>query len=404
MTSSKSSRARAQRGSVRFSQGAWRIAVRAGNYPNGKKRVLYATHRAPNTPAGEAEANEVMFELVLKARRLKDGGVHTDGTLGDVVQDYLKWGSKPNGGFHGDGWSPATQRFYRQLWENHIKPSPVSHLPAAKLKVAHIEDLLDDVPSGQMRKSVHTVLRSALGRAVRREELERNVAAAVSVPHVKPRITPPKPEAVAALLEHLEAEAKRTGNWFHYAFIRMAASTGARRASIAGLMWDDIDLDTGTVHFSRAVVRGIADQAKGQTVKGLKSRNEYKVQLDPTTVSVLRRHRVASAQRLLALPESGGGWVFPALRDASKPVPVDNLTTWWSQLRKRIPGLEGARLHDLRHFVATQLLAAGVPVTAVAARLGHENPSTTLDVYGSAIPAQDTEAAAHLAALMDGTG
>lgn len=37
------------------------------------------------------------------------------------------------------------------------------------------------------------------------------------------------------------------------------------------------------------------------------------------------------------------------------------------------------RLHDVRHFVATQLLSAGVDnVRTVAGRLGHRNAATTL--------------------------
>lgn len=52
------------------------------------------------------------------------------------------------------------------------------------------------------------------------------------------------------------------------------------------------------------------------------------------------------------------------------------------------------RLHDLRHFMATTMLTAGVPITTVSARLSHARTSTTLNVYahavldGDAIPAE----------------
>ena len=38
-------------------------------------------------------------------------------------------------------------------------------------------------------------------------------------------------------------------------------------------------------------------------------------------------------------------------------------------------------LHQLRHFTATQLIAAGVDVRTVSGRLGHADPSITLMVY-----------------------
>jgi integrase len=59
------------------------------------------------------------------------------------------------------------------------------------------------------------------------------------------------------------------------------------------------------------------------------------------------------------------------------------------------------RVHDLRHFVATELLTAGIDVRTVSNRLGHARTSTTLDVYWAFVPARDHEAAGHLDALLD---
>jgi integrase len=55
--------------------------------------------------------------------------------------------------------------------------------------------------------------------------------------------------------------------------------------------------------------------------------------------------------------------------------------------------LPHTRLHDLRHFHATTLLLAGLPVHVVAARLGHADPSVTLRVYAHVIRDQVAEAA-----------
>ena len=56
-------------------------------------------------------------------------------------------------------------------------------------------------------------------------------------------------------------------------------------------------------------------------------------------------------------------------------------------------GLLDVRLHDLRHFVATQLLSAGVDVRTVAGRLGHRNAATTLNVYAHFVEQTDRAAA-----------
>ena len=49
-------------------------------------------------------------------------------------------------------------------------------------------------------------------------------------------------------------------------------------------------------------------------------------------------------------------------------------------------------MHELRHTHATLLLRDGVPVHIVAKRLGHKDPSVTLNVYADVIPDDDGHA------------
>jgi integrase len=66
-------------------------------------------------------------------------------------------------------------------------------------------------------------------------------------------------------------------------------------------------------------------------------------------------------------------------------------------------GLRPFRLHDLRHFMATQMLDLGVPVTVVARRLDHRRVSTTLDFYSHVITGRDRFAAESLARVLHGS-
>jgi integrase len=75
------------------------------------------------------------------------------------------------------------------------------------------------------------------------------------------------------------------------------------------------------------------------------------------------------------------------------------VTSRWMKWRKKA-GLDGVRLHDLRHFMATTMLAAGVPVSVVAGRLGHARPATTLNVYSHFVDAGDKVAADVLAKII----
>lgn len=58
------------------------------------------------------------------------------------------------------------------------------------------------------------------------------------------------------------------------------------------------------------------------------------------------------------------------------------------------------RLHDCRHWHATQLVAAGVDLNTVADRLGHTTAAFTLSVYGHSDEERDRAAANALEAVL----
>lgn len=49
-------------------------------------------------------------------------------------------------------------------------------------------------------------------------------------------------------------------------------------------------------------------------------------------------------------------------------------------------GLTGVRLHDLRHYYASGLIATGCDVVTVQRALGHSKATTTLDTYSHLWP------------------
>jgi integrase len=69
-----------------------------------------------------------------------------------------------------------------------------------------------------------------------------------------------------------------------------------------------------------------------------------------------------------------------------------------SKFTKRVATKAGVdtHLHALRHFSATQAIAAGFDAVTVGARLGHADPSITLRVYSHVVEQRDRELAASL--------
>lgn len=74
--------------------------------------------------------------------------------------------------------------------------------------------------------------------------------------------------------------------------------------------------------------------------------------------------------------------------------------TWLTACKKA--GLEGLRIHDLRHTHAAWLISAGVALTAIQHRLGHSSIAVTSDLYGHLLPAVDEGILAAVEAALAG--
>jgi integrase len=86
-------------------------------------------------------------------------------------------------------------------------------------------------------------------------------------------------------------------------------------------------------------------------------------------------------------------YVFSREPDCLIAMTPGTITKQFQAVRDAL-GFDNMRLHDLRHFAATRMMTAGIPVRTVAGRLGHANPSTTLSVYTHFVEASDQDAAA----------
>jgi integrase len=150
-------------------------------------------------------------------------------------------------------------------------------------------------------------------------------------------------------------------------------------------------LDAGMLTGNHSVVVAL----KGLVEKTTKSNRYRTAALDPGALALLEQHRSRVMQWInQAHGElSADAFVFSPYVEAMKPFRPDNVTSFFIRVRNEV-GAPSVRLHDLRHFTATQLIGAGVDVRTVARRLGHSDPSVTLRVYSHALEERDRAAAA----------
>src|SRR5439155_11108650 len=119
-----------------------------------------------------------------------------------------------------------------------------------------------------------------------------------------------------------------------------------------------------------------------------KTHQMRRIALDVTTTDILvtHRRRYEARTRAAGLEPTEGTYVFSYAEDHSRPCSPTALTHKYAAMAQRL-GID-THLHALRHYSATELLAAGVDLRTVAGRLGHGGGgATTLTVYAGWVQA-----------------
>ncbi|QGU07162.1 Transposase [Corynebacterium occultum] len=143
-----------------------------------------------------------------------------------------------------------------------------------------------------------------------------------------------------------------------------AMLTGMRINELCGLIVDDLDLDTGTIHLTQQL--DVRTRKRGP----LKSRaGRRDIPIAPQLEVILRRQ---------IYEKRPTDWVFCGAQGQS--LRSSRLAVYVSRAAKHA-GVERVHFHSLRHFFASSLITAGRPIHEVSAVMGHSSASMTLDVY-----------------------
>jgi integrase len=241
------------------------------------------------------------------------------------------------------------------------------------------------------RRSAHGLLKRALAEAVRHKLCARNPAADQGPPPggKRPDVSMLNAGQIAALLPKLDDQWRVP--------VIVALYCGLRRGEQLALRWHRVDLDGAKLHVVEAL-----DEAAGKiTVKEPKTdAGRRTISLPQIAVDALRTHYKKHLERCLLLGlgrPAGDSLVFPGSNGGYDGPRA--FTRRWARAAARF-GVPEATWHSLRHSHASMLIDARLPITMVSRRLGHANPSVTLNVYAHLFATDDTEAAAALDAAL----
>jgi integrase len=284
------------------------------------------------------------------------------------------------------------QSFYadwskRQLWQSTTVRAmdfaansvTFADLPLNRVRRSHVEAwvkamVVKPLAAGTIKTrftNVHAVFRAAVGDKI----IATDPCEGVALParrRAEHSMMLPTPQQVGALIEAADPD--------FAPFIALAAFAGLRLGECAGLQ-------VGDVEFLKRQLR-VARQVQCGEIRAPKYGSERTVFLPDGLLAMLSDLISRSTQT---------SWLFTS--GDGKPLYHVAAARRWRWARERA-GITGTTFHDLRHFYASGLIAAGCDVVTVQKAMGHANATTTLNTYAHLWPTAEDRTRAAAADLM----
>ncbi len=295
---------------------------------------------------------------------------------------------------------PRTRARYAQVltdwWLAHLGTMRVD-----RIRPRHVREVLDAMSAAEASPRSVTeakaILSSTLARAVDVGLIDANPCAGVRTEGGrKHRYVVPDADQARQLLEAVEG-----GTW--EVPLALAAYTGMRRSEVLGLRWADVDLDARTIRVTQGL-HAIRDD-DGSRLGFLPTKTETsdrQFMIGETLAARLRQWKREQAERRLSIASAWQDVDLVCDRGDGGPLHPDSFSSGFRRACVQAGMPAGMRLHDVRHSVATTLLAQGVDAKVVSAMLGHSTVSFTQDQYQHVLKGMTSAAADALDQAMGG--
>lgn len=284
----------------------------------------------------------------------------------------------------------------RQVWVGGTRRAmdlaavtPFSETQLRLIRRSHVEAWVKAMSASLQPGTVHTRfvnVRSVFRAAIADRVISADPTNGVTLPRRRRQdqaMRIPTPEQVGQLLH---AAAPRVAP-----LIALCAFAGLRLGEVAGIQVADVDFLRRRLEVRRQVQR----ETGGFEVRLPKYGSERIVMLPDRLVEMLAEY--VAAYRPGGEPDR---WLFVASQLGTEQPPHQNTVGHWWRQTAAAAGVDGIRLHDLRHFYASGLIAAGCDVVTVQRALGHSSAATTLSVYSHMWPSAEDRTRAAAASIL----
>lgn len=326
------------------------LRVRTSNGVRSKTVTL--AHRRDQGGRGDAEEALAAFAEEVRA----PVRANANWTLNDAFDAYVDDAERL-------GRRGGTLTSYRQVKD---RLGDYGQIPISDLTSLDLDRLYGDLAKRKYApstiKTTHQVIAAVLERAVEWQKVPINVAPAARVqePLRKAR-TQLTPTDFWALVTSTDDPVLAIA-------IFLAGMTGARRAELSGLRWEDVDVEGCGIFFRRQWAVGPDGRKVVQDLKsatGTDGSGQRWVWIGQHAIDALGRYRDRLQADLGIEPD---GWL---LSDNGGATPVKPNSLGARMTKHCRDGGYDVTPHDFRRFTASELVAGGADVAAAADRMGH---------------------------------
>ncbi len=328
----------------------------------------------------------------------------TNLTVGEWAERWLEIYARPSVKI-------TTYESYEAYVRNQVKPH-IGNIPLARLSADALQRFFNMLAesgsaSGEPLSvktlySIRNFLHYMIGQAVDNHMIRYNFVEAIRLPkrgHVEMRVLSRREQ------EQL-IEAVNQSETHAALGIKFALFTGVRIGELLGLKWSSVDLENDQFRV-REILRRVTDfQNEGESHTIVKSLQTTKTDSSNRTVPIipeLKADMIRYKQWQDRMAEQNPafnprGFVF-ATEEGSYIEPRTYQDLFKRTLKQA--RIEDANFHSLRHTFATRAIEQGMDVLVLSKILGHAQPSTTLNLYGHALPDHKQESMKKLRALYE---
>lgn len=287
---------------------------------------------------------------------------------------------------------------YEGIFRNYIKGSILGKKKLSDIRTAHIQSyyntLAEQGKSTNTIKTLNKTLKTCLNDALKQGYIVRNYCSLVTMP--KSDIKEKEHDITFFTAEEQQRFIATLDKNRNRMLFILALGSGLRLGELMALKWDNVDMVNNTLSVTHAISRISKvgkDGSRTWSVLEHDPKTKSSIRTIPLPINIvkeLKKHKAEQDKEILKNGElyQKNNLVF--CTELGGYLDTRNLTRSYARALTKA-GIEHKKFHSMRHTYATRLFENDVPIKTVQSLMGHNDITTTMNIYTHVTPEKMTD-------------